>query len=117
MISATFMETSSKNYSGFTLTGHANAGEFGSDIVCSAASALSISTINGITEIGHIDGDIVINEVEGGYLSFSLPNNLDNEQQKVAQILLRSLYLGFQEMVAEYFDYVELNTTKIHGGV
>lgn len=116
MISATFKESSHK-YTGFTITGHANAGEFGSDIVCSAASALSISTINGITEIGHIDGDIVVDEVDGGYLAFSLPDSLDDEQKSIAQILLQNLYLAFQELANDYADYVELNTTIIHGGV
>ncbi|MSE22463.1 ribosomal-processing cysteine protease Prp, partial [Lactobacillus parabuchneri] len=34
--------------SGFTITGHADAGEYGQDIVCSAVSVLSITTVNGL---------------------------------------------------------------------
>lgn len=117
MISVTFKRTTSDDYIGFTVTGHANAGEYGSDIVCAAASSLSISTINGITEIGHIDGEIVVDDVDGGYLAFSLPSSLDGDQTTVAQILLQNLVLAFQELEKEYSDYVELRTTIIHGGV
>lgn len=44
--------------SSFTITGHADAGEYGQDIVCSAVSVLSITTVNGLQEVAGMDVDV-----------------------------------------------------------
>ena len=46
MIKGTFKRNDSGRIKTFELTGHADAGEYGSDIVCAAVSALTINTVN-----------------------------------------------------------------------
>ena len=45
MIKGTFKRNDSGRIVSFELTGHAQAGEYGKDIVCAAASALAISAV------------------------------------------------------------------------
>ena len=48
MINVTIYKDSSDQFVGFEFDGHAEADEYGRDIVCAAASVLSINTINSI---------------------------------------------------------------------
>ena len=51
MIKGTFKRNDAGQIVSFTLTGHADAGPYGSDIVCAGVSALAISTVNGLSLI------------------------------------------------------------------
>lgn len=66
--------------SGFTITGHADAGEYGQDIVCSAVSVLSITTVNGLQEVVGLDVDVDSDDKNGGYLSVDVPIVLDSKK-------------------------------------
>ena len=49
----------------FEITGHANHGEYGEDIVCSSVSSVSQMTLNGLLEILKLDGRLQYEETEG----------------------------------------------------
>ena len=53
MIYATF-ERTDKKYNKFTLSGHAESGPYGHDLVCAAVSALTIGTANNLSRIASI---------------------------------------------------------------
>ncbi len=54
MIKGTFKRNDSGRIVSFELAGHAQAGEYGKDIVCAAASALAISAVNGIDALAGV---------------------------------------------------------------
>lgn len=71
--------------SGFTITGHADAGEYGQDIVCSAVSVLSITTVNGLQEVVGLDVDVDSDDKNGGYLSVDVP--IVSDSKKVFRLM------------------------------
>ena len=94
------------------LTGHAEAGPYGSDIVCSAVSALAISTVNSLDALAGVTPNIETNDAEGGYLHVALKedDSMTQEQMNISQILLEHLLLGLQSIETEYLDFIEIQT-------
>lgn len=101
-----------EDISSVKITGHAESGPYGQDIVCAAVSALSIGTVNSLTEIAEVSLDVTSADDEGGYLSFSLPGELNQKQMETAQILLNSLYLSLNNIEEEYKDYLKINSSS-----
>lgn len=91
-----------------TLTGHANFSEYGQDIVCSAVSALAITTVNSIEKLAKLPLLTEVEEVKGGYLYIEVMKNLTKEQDFITQILLQSLIFGLEDIQAEYPKAVKL---------
>ena len=76
MIYADFLVLSDGRLAGFSLSGHAEAGEPGEDIVCAAVSSAAYLIANTITEILHVpaeisedDGEMRLRICEEKYLS------------------------------------------------
>lgn len=112
MIKARFTRDSHGNLVKFKLTGHADAGEYGQDIVCAAVSAVSIGAVNGVEALAgftpHVDAD----EVNGGHLQLVLDQELTGEQMHITQILLENLELSMQSIAESYGDYVQIETSN-----
>ncbi|MGX7329131.1 ribosomal-processing cysteine protease Prp [Enterococcus bulliens] len=113
MINGTFNRDASGRIVAFELSGHANAGEYGMDIVCAAVSALSISTVNGIEALAGFEPNVVVDNEAGGYLSMELPFSKNQEQTNIAQILLENLLLGLQAVQNENSDSIQIKTQII----
>ena len=112
LIKGTFTRNHAGQISEFTLTGHAEAGPYGSDIVCSAVSALAISTVNSLDALAGVTPNIETNDSEGGYLHvvLNLDESMTQEQMNISQILLEHLLLGLQSIETEYLDFIEIHT-------
>lgn len=111
MIKGTFKRDSSGRITSYEITGHANAGEYGYDIVCAAVSVLAISTVNGIDSLAGIEPTVQSEEENGGYLYVEVPSDNTQEQSNIVQILLENLLLGMQSVQEQYNDYIQLETT------
>ena len=87
------------------VSGHAGFADPGEDIVCAAVSVLTISILNGLTEIvGRKD----LNEmVEEGYVHFSIPEISDQEIKMKTETLISTLLLGIQGIKEAYGDYIQ----------
>ncbi|MFD0896217.1 ribosomal-processing cysteine protease Prp [Loigolactobacillus binensis] len=92
----------------FGLTGHADAGPYGSDIVCAAVSAVAIGAVNGIEQIAAVKPQVTADSVNGGHLECRLPGHLNNEQAKTTQVILATLLLSLESIAADYSDYVTI---------
>lgn len=76
------------------LSGHANTAPHGSDIVCSAVSAITLTLIRGLKEIAHMG----INEsVEVGNICIKWQNMNDT-----GKALIDTWFLGMCSIAAEY---------------
>ncbi|HCS93614.1 MAG: ribosomal-processing cysteine protease Prp [Bavariicoccus seileri] len=95
---------------GFTCKGHADFSEYGSDIVCAAVSALTLSTVNSLESIGKVVPQVESAADDGGYLKVRLPdsNTLSKKQLDVCQILMQHLYLGLVSISEEYQAYISV---------
>ncbi|HPJ00823.1 MAG TPA: ribosomal-processing cysteine protease Prp [Enterococcus sp.] len=110
MIKGTFKRNDSGRIVSYEITGHANAGEYGNDIVCAAVSALAISTVNGIEALAGIQPILEVNHEEGGYLYVEVPTGMTQEQMNIVQILIENLLLGLQAVQEENSEYIQINT-------
>ncbi|WP_179395607.1 ribosomal-processing cysteine protease Prp [Lacticaseibacillus absianus] len=110
MIKAIFTRDGDGALHQFKLTGHADSGEYGQDIVCAAVSAVSIGAVNGIEALAGYEPTVVADEVNGGHLDVTIPHRISQDQRHTTQILLESLLLAMQDIAADYGDYVTVQT-------
>lgn len=108
MVHAHFYRSQSRGVYSVILTGHADSGPYGYDLVCAAVSALSIGTVNSLKELGGVTPEVDMDEKEGGYLAVSLPGTVDEKQHHTSQILLESLMLSLKSVSDEYPDYLSV---------
>jgi uncharacterized protein YsxB (DUF464 family) len=97
------------NLVGFNISGHAGFAEENEDIVCSAISAISLTIVNGITEILKIDIDC---KVHDGFLSADL-QNLSSEETDRCQVLLETMLLGLENIKINYSDHIEIEIEEV----
>ena len=108
MIKVTFFEDPSGSYKGYEISGHADYSEAGSDIICSAVSALGINTANSLKELVRIPLQTKTRE---GYLKVMLPESIPENEHHDAQLLLESLKLGLRSIQESYGSkYLQLST-------
>jgi len=84
---------------GFTVTGHANMGVYGEDLVCAAVSAIVQTAILGITEICHIQAGVSIAE---GQTTCILSKDTDPEEIRRASIVFDTMIAGLRSIQASY---------------
>ncbi|USS87564.1 ribosomal-processing cysteine protease Prp [Fructilactobacillus hinvesii] len=105
MIRAHFV-TNHDVITGFELSGHADSGEYGHDIVCAAVSALAISTVNGLEQVAGVTPEVTQNETEGGYLAIALKEA--DWDDPAGQTLLQSFKNGMHAITDQYSDFVTI---------
>jgi len=84
---------------GFTVTGHANMGVYGEDLVCAAVSAIVQTAILGITEICHIQAGVSIAE---GQTTCILSKDTNPEEIRRAGIVFDTMIAGLRSIQASY---------------
>ncbi len=108
MIKATLYLNQDDKYTGFDISGHAGYAESGKDIICSAVSALSITTVNAIDTFTDacFNGDMN----PDGSIRFRITSNLDEK----AQLLLSTLALGLTDISNEYGEqYLKVHYKEV----
>ena len=90
---------------GFEVTGHTGYAEEGSDIVCSAVSALTQTAVIGLTEVLKLPSAV---EIKNAHLYFMLESGLDEKSRREAQILFQTLRLGLGSIADTYGTYLKL---------
>ncbi|MBH0230009.1 ribosomal-processing cysteine protease Prp [Halobacillus yeomjeoni] len=102
------MFRSQNTLSGFEISGHAESGPYGQDLVCAAVSAVSFGTVNAIEKlcefVPHVEQG-----GEGGYLKITLPENLSEEKFSKAQTLLEGMLVSMETIEHEYNQYIKIS--------
>ena len=102
MVKITIFQNRQRQLMGFDCLGHAEYAE-DNDIVCAAASALIINCINSVEAFTDA-GFTCDSRQEDGMISFRLKEGFGED----AQLLLRSLSLGLEEMERNYEEYIDV---------
>ena len=113
MIKAIFHRDEHGDIVSFELTGHADAGKTGQDIVCAAVSAVSIGAVNGVEALAGFKPDVIADEVHGGHLQMKLKSVITGEQLHISQILLENLLLELQSIQDQYPDRLMITTKQL----
>ena len=102
MIKAIFY-SKDETYFGFKISGHAEYGCCGKDVICAGVSALVINTVNSIEEF--TQDSVVTEECENGLVRFKIVGNVSSE----SKLLLKALRLGLCSIYEEYGDkYIQI---------
>src|SRR5699024_4754401 len=110
MIQASFKRNGKGDIVSFEVTGHAESGPYGSEIVCAAASALAIGLTNSLSVLtGKTPFIQETNEIEGGYLYVEISKAFSEEQLKISQVILESLLISLTGIAEEYAEYIQIN--------
>lgn len=96
----------------FTISGHANAGPHGFDIVCAAVSALSIGAVNAVTTLCHVELPVESGK-QGGYLRCDIPSDLSESVQHDVQLLIEGMCVALRDIGREYSKYITMNEKRI----
>lgn len=94
---------------GFTVKGHSGYAEFGSDIVCSAVSAISQTVLIGMQEVLKIQP---LYSLEDGFLSVDI-SKLPSKNIDKCQVLMKSMELGILSMKESYGKYIKASVEEV----
>ena len=109
MICVTVVQTKDKQIRAFQVAGHAGYAESGQDIVCSAVSALTITTINSLEAFTSQSFEIDQDE-EDGVITVNFLENLEHD----AALLMNSLIIGLKSIENEYNnEYIHVEFREV----
>lgn len=89
----------------YTVEGHTGYSDVGSDIVCAAVSTVATHTLNGLTDVLGLTVGI---DVDDAYLECIVPDDLSEENRKLADVLLDAMYLTFKNLEEQYKEYITI---------
>lgn len=95
----------------FEISGHANSGPYGYDIVCAGVSAVSFGAVNAALKLSGID--LNITQGDGGYLFIKLPTNGSSEQIEKAQLIFEAMVISLETIEREYEKFVEIREVSL----
>ena len=90
---------------GFEASGHTGYSEEGSDIVCSAVSALTQGALIGLTEVLGLHP--TIRHSDAG-LSCRLEDGISESGLEKADLILKTMALSLRSAAATYGDYIKI---------
>lgn len=91
----------------FEMSGHANSGPYGYDLVCAGASAVSIGMLNAVMEL--CDVDLQIEQGKGGgYLHVRIPEPLHPETSEKVQLLFEGMIISLKSIELEYGQFIKI---------
>ncbi|MDO4572811.1 MAG: ribosomal-processing cysteine protease Prp [Clostridia bacterium] len=99
MITLTLLKRNGRP-AGFRCSGHANRGEYGNDLVCSAVSAITQTCVIGLIDILGLRAEVSADEASG--LDCRLPSDMDEPQRERAALLLETMLAGLRAVEASY---------------
>ena len=109
MIKVSIYKTDKHEYVGFDAQGHAGFADEGMDIVCAAASALIINTINAIERYTSDETSVVTDDSEDaqGLIQLRCTGARSTHD---AELLLKTMILGLEEIEddSDYEPYIDI---------
>ena len=102
MIKATIYHNSRKQLCGYCICGHAGFAQEGEDIVCAAVSVLTINTVNAIEQLTTTQFHCDAND-----------QKVEKEADYDAELLLKAMVIGLQDLSKEYKKYIRLNYEEV----
>ena len=102
----------------FIVKGHAGQDEYGSDIVCSAVSAVVYTALGALDELAGCSEYYDVRETDEGisvedeHIEFVLPDNLEEKRFEKAQVILESMIIGLKQIEHIYDEYVSVTDRR-----
>lgn len=107
MINAAVNRSQDGSIRSFSLSGHAQSNEYGKDLVCAGASAVTFGSVNAIIALTSIEPVLDIGS-DGGYFKFELPDGLDKAVFEKVQLLLEGMLVSLQTIEKDYSEFIRV---------
>lgn len=91
---------------GFELSGHAESGPYGYDLVCAGVSAVSFGSVNAVDTLCDIDLNVTM--AENGYLEVLLPENISSETEKKTQLIFEAMIISLITIENDYKEFITI---------
>lgn len=88
----------------FQMTGHADAGPYGQDIVCAAASVLAINTVNCLERIAGVHPQVTADTTNGGLMKVTVNHPLPEK----AAVIMAVFDQGIRDVARSYRDHMQV---------
>ncbi|BAM47156.1 ribosomal-processing cysteine protease Prp [Amphibacillus xylanus] len=108
MIKVKINRNDSGNITAYELSGHANSGPYGYDLVCAAVSAVAFGMTNAVIKLTEIE-PIIDQGGQGGYLKVVLPDNITDQALEKAGLLLEGMLTSLQTIERDYGQYISIS--------
>lgn len=94
----------------FEMSGHAEYGPYGEDIVCAAASVLGYTALRALVEVAGVDEASLDYRTDDdmGYMKVNLGTELENGNLSDIQVILKTYEVGIRSMIESYPKYITL---------
>ncbi|HZK26172.1 MAG TPA: ribosomal-processing cysteine protease Prp [Thermoclostridium sp.] len=89
---------------GFKVSGHAGFSVSGEDIVCAAVSAIVFTALGGLDELAGFRNF----KESDGWIECYVPNNLEEKQISITDIILETMVIGLKQIEADYGKYIQV---------
>ncbi|SDN59539.1 ribosomal-processing cysteine protease Prp [Alkalicoccus daliensis] len=109
MIQIRFDRNNRGKITSFTMSGHAESGPYGYDLVCAGASAVSFGAVNAIYALTETELELQM-EGGGGYLSGKVPEGLSETVYEKIQLLLEGMLVSFLTMEEQYGEFISVKS-------
>ncbi|NLK69071.1 MAG: ribosomal-processing cysteine protease Prp [Clostridiaceae bacterium] len=94
---------------GFKVSGHAGYDVSGKDIVCAAVSAIVFTALGGLDELAGFRNF----KESDGCIECYVPNNLDEKQINITNIILETMVVGLKQIEADYNRYIQVRYEEV----
>ncbi|WP_391116174.1 ribosomal-processing cysteine protease Prp [Psychrobacillus sp. L3] len=111
MIKVTVTKDQSGLIHSFEMKGHADFAEYGKDLVCAGASAVSFGAVNAIIALTEIT-PIIKQKGDGGYLYVEVPGISNLEKAANMQLILEAMIVSLQTIEQDYGKYIKITFKK-----
>jgi len=91
---------------GFEMSGHADSGPYGYDLVCAGVSAVSFGSINAVTSI--CDVDLSIDMEDSGYLKVMIPEEVSIEENERIQLIFEAMIVSLLTIENNYKEFITI---------
>ncbi|SIT83054.1 ribosomal-processing cysteine protease Prp [Edaphobacillus lindanitolerans] len=108
MIEVNVNETPGGRITSFEMSGHADFDEYGKDLVCAAASAVSFGAVNSVFELTGTEPGVEQGE-DGGFLAVSFPESEDDD---AVQLIMRSMVVSLQTIERDYGEHIRVTINR-----
>lgn len=92
------------------ISGHADSGPYGYDLVCAGVSAVSFGAVNAVYRLTNLKL-IIEQKDDGGYLDISFPKEVTDNQWKKAQLLLKGMIVSLETIEEQYGEHIQIKYT------
>lgn len=107
MIHFTIYRKSTGHITAFKLSGHAESGPKGHDLVCAAVSAVSFGAVNAVIKLCEIE-PVIDQGAEGGFLAVTLPGEINEDKVNRASLLLEGMFVSLETIQRDYGQYITI---------